>query len=61
MKWSLYESIAPHSVAVSNIAGLPEMQVELSEQMARILMELKIMNTHLSILTDNTIGEEDVN
>jgi len=46
------------STLINAISG---MVYALKPTMDEIITELKIMNTHLSIITDNVIGEEDVN
>ena len=48
-------------LTVANVASVLQEIFEIGVAIPNILTELKIMNTHLSIITDNVIGEEDAN
>ena len=48
-------------LTVANVSKMLLEVFEIGVSIPNILTELKIMNTHLSIITDNLIGEEDVN
>ena len=48
-------------LTVANVSKMLLEVFEMGVSIPNILTELKIMNTHLSIITDNLIGEEDVN
>ncbi len=41
------------------VSAIQDLMLGLKAYSGEIITELKILNTHLSILTDNTIGEED--
>ena len=48
-------------LTVANVSKMLLEVFEMGVSIPNILTELKIMNTHLSIITDNLIGEEDAN